>query len=231
MTQAQARAAKEAPTEDVSPGLCAPLANAECGKRARDHIHNVAHRGARRGGGAADEVRSPLQKTEEREAIRCGLAFAAEEEDIQPHPKIPQFIHGVRREGGRHISSTQEVGGVRPSNRRAEKEHADVSQDGQRRGFTTAKLRKLVRKRMRQIGERKPRELSAHCPRIGGATDIASTGKLCQVTLRAKGRWASHIGKIYARGNRLSQLKASQLIQQCRGRDLEEIFPRLSPLA
>ena len=103
-----------------------------------------------------------------------------------------------------------------------------VGRDGQRRGFTTATLRELVRKRMRQIGELRPREWTAHSPRIGGATDLASTGKLCQTTLQAKGRWASDIGRIYVRGTRRAQLKASRLIQQGRGRDLEEIFPHFS---
>ena len=40
---------------------------------------------------------------------------------------------------------------------------------------------------------------TARSPLIGGATDLASTGKASQLLLRAKGRWASDIGAIYAR--------------------------------
>ena len=40
-----------------------------------------------------------------------------------------------------------------------------------------------------------------------------------------KGRWASNIGRIYARMTRRSQLAASGLMQTARGRDLEELFP------
>lgn len=64
---------------------------------------------------------------------------------------------------------------------------------------------------------------------MGGATDFASTGRLCQLTLEAKGRWASDIGNIYAsRGARRSQLETSQLMHRARGRDLEEILPNFS---
>ena len=103
-----------------------------------------------------------------------------------------------------------------------------VEQDGRRRHFTTAALRRLIRTRMHQIGESEPEEWGAQSARIGGATDLASTGRLCQLTLQAKGRWASDIGKIYARGTRRSQLETSHLMHQARGRDLEEIFPNYS---
>ena len=65
----------------------------------------------------------------------------------------------------------------------------------------------------------------AHSGRIGGATDLASTGKASELLLKAKGRWASDIGKIYARMTRRSQLAASRLMHEARGRDLEEIHP------
>ena len=65
----------------------------------------------------------------------------------------------------------------------------------------------------------------AHSCRIGGATDLASTGKASQLLLRAKGRWSSDIGAIYARLTQRSLLAASRLMQKARGRDLEEIIP------
>ena len=65
----------------------------------------------------------------------------------------------------------------------------------------------------------------AHSCRIGGATDLASTGKASQLLLLAKGRWASGIGAIYARLTQRSLLAASRLMQKARGRDLKEIIP------
>lgn len=64
----------------------------------------------------------------------------------------------------------------------------------------------------------------AHVFRIGGATDLADQGA-SEMLLRAKGRWASDIGRIYARMTRRAQLAASRAMQQRGGRDLEEIFP------
>ena len=68
-------------------------------------------------------------------------------------------------------------------------------------------------------------EWGAHSARIGGATDLAATGESSPVLLQAKGRWASDIGRIYARMTRRSQLAASRLMQEARGRDLEELLP------
>ena len=65
----------------------------------------------------------------------------------------------------------------------------------------------------------------AHSGRIGGATDLASTGKASALLLRAKGRWGSDVGAIYSRLTRRGLLAASRLMQRARGRDLEEIFP------
>lgn len=100
--------------------------------------------------------------------------------------------------------------------------------NGRRRKFTTTSMRVLLRRCMRQIGEKKTSDWGCHSARIGGATDLASTGRLCQSTLQAKGRWASDVAKIYARGTRRSQLEASALMQRARGRDLEEIYPSYS---
>ena len=71
----------------------------------------------------------------------------------------------------------------------------------------------------------KRRQWGGHSPRIGGATDLASTGECSQLLLQAKGRWGSDIGRIYARMTRRSQLAASKLMQSAKGRDLEELMP------
>ena len=94
-----------------------------------------------------------------------------------------------------------------------------------RRSITVAQLRKFVRDCAGAIGYGDRRLWGAHSGRIGGATDLASTGKASELLLKAKGRWASDIGKIYARMTRRSQLAASRLMHEARGRDLEEIHP------
>ena len=90
-----------------------------------------------------------------------------------------------------------------------------------------AQLREYVRDCAGAIGYRDCRLWGAHSGRIGGATDLASTGKASEFLLKAKGRWTSDIGKIYARAcmTRRSQLAASRLMHEARGRDLEEIHP------
>lgn len=93
------------------------------------------------------------------------------------------------------------------------------------RSITVAQLRKYVRDCAGVLGHTLRRQWGAHSARIGGATDLASTGKASQLLLQAKGRWASDIGRIYARMTRRSQLAASRLMHDARGRDLEEIHP------
>ncbi|KAL1519149.1 hypothetical protein AB1Y20_003409 [Prymnesium parvum] len=61
--------------------------------------------------------------------------------------------------------------------------------------------------------------------RIGGATDLTSTGQVSPLLLQAKGRWASDIGQIYSRMTRRAQLAASELMYAAKGRDLEELLP------
>lgn len=186
-----------------------------------------------RGGEVARLMRSDLHFRRLRGGKRYAVVWLWPlKKRVSAHtPKIPQYI--LEHDGGgadtyRALRRLVKFDPVPDEERENTPMFRLSGSRGRRSGFTTAKLLELVRRRMRQIGEDKPREWSAHSPRIGGATDLASTGKLCQVTLQAKGRWASDIGKIYARGTRLSQLKASQLMQQGRGRDLEEIFPGYS---
>ena len=93
------------------------------------------------------------------------------------------------------------------------------------RAITVAQLRKYVRDCAAAIGFIVRKQWGAHSGRIGGATDLAATGKASQLLLQAKGRWASDLGRIYARMTRRCQLAASRLMHTARGRDLEEIHP------
>ena len=104
------------------------------------------------------------------------------------------------------------------------------SKEGSVRHISTNMLRALVQKRAASLGYADSRQWGAHSLRIGGATDLASTGEASQLLLQAKGRWASDIGKIYARMTRRSQLAASALMQKARGRDLEELLPGFTQL-
>ena len=91
--------------------------------------------------------------------------------------------------------------------------------------ITVAQLRKFVRDCAAALGFTVRKQWGAHSGRIGGATDLAATGKASQLLLQAKGRWASDLGRIYARMTRRCQLAASRLMHKARGRDLEEIHP------
>lgn len=89
---------------------------------------------------------------------------------------------------------------------------------------TTARYRALVRRFVVGIGM-PPAQFGAQSTRIGGASDLASTGEASQLLLQAKGRWASDIARIYARMTRRAHLAASDLMHAARGRDLEELIP------
>lgn len=146
-------------------------------------------------------------------------------------PKIPQLI--AEYDGGGAdtywaLRRLVEHDPVPAGERAATPLFRTIGRDGRRHHFTTSSFTQLIRRRTRQLGESNPREWSAHSARIGGATDLASTGELNQLTLQAKGRWGSDIGKIYARVTRRSQLAVSGLMHRARGRDLEEIFPDYS---
>lgn len=100
-----------------------------------------------------------------------------------------------------------------------------ITANGDRVHMTVSLMRKLVRDRMAELKYEGVHEWGAHSCRIRGATDLVATGKASPILLQAKGRWASDIGKIYARMTRRCQLAASELMQSARGRDLEELFP------
>ena len=90
--------------------------------------------------------------------------------------------------------------------------------------MTTARYRALVKRYAGMLGYA-PGEFGAHSTRIGGATDLASTGAASELLLQAKGRWNSDIARIYARMTRRAHLAASDLMHAAKGRDLEELMP------
>lgn len=143
-------------------------------------------------------------------------------------PKVPQFIAEFDGGGSDAYAALErlvkydfvpleERGGV-PLFRKQAKGGAFVH-------MTVTDMRRCVRDRMRALGYANPRQWGAHSCRIGGATDLMATGQASQILLQAKGRWASDIGRIYARMTRRGQLAASRLMQRARGRDLEELLP------
>ena len=85
--------------------------------------------------------------------------------------------------------------------------------------MTTSHLRKLCKKIASTL-DFNPDEFGAHSPRIGGATDI---GDVSPLLLQAKGRWASDIGRIYARLTKRGLVRASHAMQRRGARDMEEI--------
>ena len=90
--------------------------------------------------------------------------------------------------------------------------------------MSTAHYRAAVREAAKLLGF-DPAHFGAHSTRIGGASDLAGTGRASQLLLQAKGRWSSDIGRIYARMTRKAQIAVSDLMYSCKGRDLEERMP------
>jgi hypothetical protein len=95
------------------------------------------------------------------------------------------------------------------------------------KAMSTGAFRSTVREVAKLLGFN-PKEFGAQSCRIGGATDLAGTGRASQLLLQAKGRWASDIGAIYARMTRKQQLAVSDLMYECKSKDLEEILPEFT---
>jgi hypothetical protein len=91
--------------------------------------------------------------------------------------------------------------------------------------LTVRHLRSVIQQYAKTAGRVDWQSFGGHSARIGGATDLAERGTASEILLRAKGRWASDIGAIYARLTRRALLAASRLMQRARARDMEEILP------
>ena len=154
-----------------------------------------------------------------------------------PAPKVPQYIEEYDGGGSdtyaalarlvEHDPVPQELRATTPLFRRRVARRGGGGGAPAVRHTTVPQMRETVRRFAQAAGVHKyvKAHWGAHSCRIGGATDLASTGKASQLLLRAKGRWSSDIGAIYARLTQRSLLAASRLMQKARGRDLEEIIP------
>lgn len=146
----------------------------------------------------------------------------------QLQPKVPQYIQEFDGKGSDIYAALRRLEKLDPvpDNERAvtplfRREDAR----GRMQPMTVPMMRALIKERMARLGYDTPSHWGAHSCRIGGATDLVSTGQTSQLLLQAKSRWGSDIERICARMTRRSQMAASSLMQRARGRDLEEILP------
>lgn len=145
-----------------------------------------------------------------------------------PVHKVPQYIAEFDGGGSDAYAALRrlvEFDPVEPAVAGLTPLFRDFSAKGGGRHFTVASMRELIRERMRSLGFEVASEWGAHSCRIGGATDLVATRQASPLLLQAKGRWASDIGKIYARMTRRCHLAASELMQSAKGRDVEELLP------
>jgi hypothetical protein len=141
----------------------------------------------------------------------------------QAQPKVPQLIGEYPASPGacayaalRRLAEA-DIWGSQP-------ESVPLFRSRPGKAMSTDSFRAVVRELARGL-RINPKLCGAHSMRVGGATDLAGTKHASQLLLQAKGRWASDIGKIYARMTRRAQLAVSDLMYESHGRDLEEIMP------
>ena len=134
-------------------------------------------------------------------------------------PKVPQIIP-ERPEGDIAYTALRRAYGAARDRRPG----APLFVDSSRRPITTAALRAYSRQVAAALGML-VKFFGAHSARVGGASDLAASGKASRLLLQAKGRWGSDIGAIYARMTRRSQMAAVDLMYEAKGRDLEELLP------
>ena len=139
----------------------------------------------------------------------------------RPGEKVPIIIaegDGSGNDTFMHLKNLVEIDPV-PDAKKASTPLFRIGQEPMR----VNDVRRLAKKIMKAAGQAGA-PVGAHSFRIGGATDLADRGA-SPLLLQAKGRWASDIGRIYARMTRRSQMAASRLMQQRGGEDMEELFP------
>lgn len=139
-------------------------------------------------------------------------------------PKVPQII--AEFEGGREACAYAALRRLAEADiwGKDDPDTIPLFRSKPNKAMSTGYYRATVRELAKAVGI-DPKQVGAQSTRIGGATDLAGTGQASQLLLQAKGRWSSEIGKIYARMTRRSQLAVSDLMYECKGRDLEEIIP------
>ena len=168
----------------------------------------------------AQVMMRPAKRTNGERGEKVPLLF--EEGDGGGSDTYAALVRMVRLDPVRHHLGTSEGG-----RQRAERATPLFRVGG--KTLRTERLRRFARQIMRKAGQGMAR-VGAHSFRIGGATDLADQGA-SPLLLQAKGRWASDIGRIYARMTRRAQLAASRLMQQRGARDLEELFPSFAQAA
>ena len=144
------------------------------------------------------------------------------------HTKIPQLIAELPNEQWEPYAALTRLVALQARDNRGP--NAPLFEAAPGKPLTTGRFRGLLKSYAKLLGFRAS-EFGAHSARIGGATDLAATGSTSELLLQAKGRWASDIGRIYARMTRRAHLAASHLMHKAKGRDLEEILPGFIQMA
>jgi len=143
-------------------------------------------------------------------------------------PKVPQYIAEQPGEAWQPYLALRRLASADVWGEGGEDEH--LFRSTPTRPISTAMMRSLIKELAAKLGL--PEALfGAQSARIGGATDLVSTGGASELLLQAKGRWASDIGRIYARMTRKAHLAASSLMFEAKGRDLEELLPEFAQQA
>ena len=132
-------------------------------------------------------------------------------------PKVPQYILEQPGEEWEPYAALRRLADARMG-------EGPLFRSARGAAMSTGRVRALIKRYASLLGM-DPKEFGAHSARVGGAIDLTATGGASELLLQAKGRWQSDIGRIYARMTRRTQLAASALMHQARGRDLEEILP------
>jgi hypothetical protein len=146
-------------------------------------------------------------------------------------PKVPQYIEEHDGSGSDTYNLLRDLVRLDPVSEAARastplfRRRRVVRGNKQALHLTVMQLRGVIQKYAKWAGRADWKSFGGHSARIGGATDLAEKGKASEVLLRAKGRWASDIGAIYARLTRRALLAASRLMQRAKARDLEELLP------
>ena len=174
-----------------------------------------------RGGEIERVQRSDLQFKRQRGGRRYAILWIAPLKKRGHQVKLPQFIYEQQTpeewEPYRALRRLSDAIGDGPG-------EAPLFTGSTGAPMTTARFRALNKRYARLLGW-DPKEAGAHSPRIGGASEYASTGQASQLLLEARGRWSSDVASIYARMTRRMHMLGSDLMFQARGRDLEELIP------
>ena len=146
-------------------------------------------------------------------------------------PKVPQLIEEFDGGGSDTYAALRRLveHDPVPPERRASTplfRRRSTGQRGIAKHVTVAQMRELVRRLVARIEPNMvPAHWGAHSCRVGGATDLASTGKASALLLQAKGRWASDISWIYQRGDVGEQLLVSLDMVGASGASAETVIP------